>query len=193
MKHKIGARQLSFGVILFLVWMIASILLTVRSYSYSDHVTYSDVELSMDEGLTSMMLPLALLSPGHDASNSWRTYTRYKEKSWVTESWVTSNGGSKFMVRDYFAILGKRGNDKTISTGMFCGFGYTFFDNTWTSDSRPGPLLWLVAPVWAVTGLITFVICMALFLRVQFGLRSLIILTAVAAVLLTLPTLHASA
>ena len=193
MKFKIGARQLGFGGIFLLVWMIASILLTIRSYSYSDHLTYSDVELSSDEGLTSIMLPLAFLAPGHDASSDWRTYTRYNAKGWLTDRWVSSSGGSKLRARDYFTMLGKRGNDKTIRSGMFCGFGFTFADSTWTTASRPGPLLWIVAPIWVVTALIAFFTGMAYFFRVQFGLRSLIILTAVTAVLLTLPTLHATA
>ena len=78
MRPKNASQHVRFAAVLVVAVLAAAILLTVRSYSYSDHLTYSDVELSTDEGLFSMMVPMARLAPGHEARNDWQTYTLFK-------------------------------------------------------------------------------------------------------------------
>lgn len=191
-KIKNSNQLVRFVAALILASVAASASLIVRSYTYSDHLTYSDVELSTDEGLFSIMIPLARLAPGHKAYNDWRTYTRHRIDEWTTDRWVTAAGGTKFRAREYFAMLGQAGNDDTISTGIFMGFGYVFVDSTLTSASRPGPLVWIVVPIWAVAAISTAAIGALLCMRARFGIRSLLLLTAIAAVILLLPTLQAS-
>lgn len=191
MKRENSGQHVRLVVGLIFVGAAASILLSVRSYSYSDHLTYSDVNLSTDEGLCSIMVPLARLAPGHEAVNNWQTYTLQRANVWTADRWVTASGGTKFKIREYVEMLGKRGNDESLSSGMACGFGYVFVDATWTSDSRPGPLLWLIAPVWAVAAISTAAIGVPLLLRARFGMRSLMVFITIAAVILLLPTLHA--
>lgn len=181
-----------FAAILVAAGVAASILLTVRSYSYSDHLTYSDIELSTDEGLFSVMVPMARLAPGHVATNDWKTYTLVKANGWKTERW-TAGRGTKFRVREYFAMLGQRGDDKTMQSAMFLGFGYVLADETWTSLSRPGSLLWITAPIWAVAAVGIVAIGVPIYLRARFGIRSLMFFALAAAVILLLPTLHAPA
>lgn len=191
-KIKNSNQLVRFVAGLILASVATSALLIVRSYNYSDHLTYSDVELSTDEGLFSIMIPLARLAPGHKASNNWQTYTRHRINEWTSDRWVTAGGGTKFRAREYFAMLGDSGNDDTISTRIFMGFGYVFVDSSWTSASRPGPLLWIVVPIWAVAAISTAAIGTSLCVRARFGIRSLLLFTAIAAAMLLLPTLQAS-
>jgi hypothetical protein len=190
MTPKNAGHLVRFASVLVVLGVAASLLLTVRSYSYSDHLTYSDVELSTDEGLFSLIVPMARLAPGHEASNDWRTYTLSKATGMRTERWVAGRG-TKFRVREYVVMLGKRGDDETLSSGMVSGFGYVLVDATWTSNSRPGHLLWLIAPIWAVAAVSTAAIGIPIYLRARFGIRSLMFFTLIAAGILLLPTLHA--
>lgn len=189
MTRKNEVRHIRCVSILVAVGVVASTMLTVRSYSFSDHLTYSDVELSMDEGLLSVMLPMARLAPGHEAQNVWKTYTLAKHNGWKTEKWA-AGPGTKFKVREYFAMFGQRGDDETMSSGMLFGFGYVLVDATWTSASRPGSLLWITVPIWAVAAVGIAAIGVPLYFRTRFGIRSLMLFTFVAAVILLLPTLR---
>lgn len=190
MTPKNAPRLLHFIAILVVAGIAASILLTIRSYSYSDHLTYYDVELSTDEGLFSMMVPIARLAPGHQATNDWKSYTLLKTNGWATERWVAGRG-TKFRVREYFAMLEPRGDDDPIRSGMSSGFGYVLFDAAWTSARRPGPLLWIIVPIWAVAAVSIAAIGVPLYLRARFSIRSLMLFTLVAAGILLLPTLRA--
>ena len=99
MRPKNTSQHVRFAAVLVVAGVAALILLTVQSYSYSDHLTYSDVALSTDQGLFSMMVPMARLVPGHEAVNDWQTYTLFKANGWTTERWV-AGGGTKFIVRE---------------------------------------------------------------------------------------------
>lgn len=185
-----ATRKVRLAAVMVVAGVAASILLTVHSYSYSDHLIYSDVELSTDEGLFSMMVPMARLAPGHQATNAWTTYKLSKANGWPTGRWVAGSG-TKFKVREYIEMLRQRGEDETIRSGMFLGFGYVLADASWTSNSRPGSLLWITAPIWAVFAVIIAAIGVPTYLRARFGIRSLMLFTLLAAGILVLPTLHA--
>jgi hypothetical protein len=90
-------------------------------------------------------------------------------------------------------ILRKGHQDETLRSGMFYGFGYLLADQSGTSASRPGYLLWLIAPTWSVTAVIAITLAVPMFLRSKFTLRALMIFIAIAAGVLVLPTLHAPA
>jgi len=182
-------QQIRAVAILVAAGVAAAILLTVRSYSFSDHLTYSDVELSTDEGLFSLMLPMARLAPGHKATNDWKTYTLVKHNGWKTERWAAGRG-TKFKVREYFAMLGQRGDDETMRAGTFLGFGYVLVDVTWTSASRQGSLLWVIAPIWAVAAVGIATIGIPIYFRARFSIRSLMLFAFVAGIILLLPTLR---
>ncbi|GAA5504872.1 hypothetical protein Rcae01_00311 [Novipirellula caenicola] len=190
MTPKHSPQLIRFAAILVAAGVATSVLLTIRSYSCSYHLTYSDVELSTDEGLFSVMVPLARLAHGHDATNRWETYTLAKANGWQTDRWV-GGGGTKFKTREYFAVISKSGDDAAIQSRTFLGFGYLLADSTLTSVSRPGSLLWIIAPIWAVVAVGIAAIGMPIYFRARFGIRSLMILTLAAAVILLLPTLHA--
>ncbi|MDA8746136.1 hypothetical protein N9N28_16040 [Rubripirellula amarantea] len=190
MTSKSPLWQMRFAAILVAAGVFACVSLTVRSYSHSDHLTYSDVEVSTDEGLFSLMVPMARLAPGHAATNDWETYTMASASGWKTKQWAAV-GRTKFRVREYFAMLDQRGDDGTIQTGMFLGFGYLLADSTWTSVSRPGYCLWIIAPIWAVSTVGIAAIAVPICFRAKFGIRSLMLFTLAAALVLLLPTLHA--
>lgn len=189
MRPKNAAQHIRLAAVLVVAGVAASTLLAVRSYSYSDHLTYNDVELATDEGLLSVMVPLVRLAIGHEAKNDWKTYTLVKVNGWKTERWAAGRR-TKFRVREYVAMLGQRGDDETIRSGMFLGFGYVLADAAWTSNSRPGSLLWIIAPIWAVGAVSIAAIGVPIYFRARFGIRSLMLLTLVAAVILLLPTLR---
>ena len=192
MKTKLLSRTAWLGCGLFSAWLALSFLVTIRSYSYSDQATYNDVQIATDEGLIFFRVPLARLAPGYDASTNWTTYTRQAGSDGSSDRWVASSTrGTKFRIREYLDMLSRsRGHTDTMSIGRFHGFAYAWFDASWTPPSRPGPVLWILAPIWAILAICATAVGIPLFFRVTYGIRSILLLTAVVATVLLLPTLH---
>ncbi len=74
-RPKDSSQHIRIAAVLVSAVVAAAIFLTVRSYSRSDLVTYSDVEFSTDEGLLSMMIPIARLAPGQRMRSKKLTLT----------------------------------------------------------------------------------------------------------------------
>jgi len=192
-KHLHPNRVLLRVLVPVLAWASVSYLLTVQSYSHSETLTYSDVTLTVDEGLVSLLIPLTRLADGHNATSDFQIYSLHKENGWATDRWVTVDGSTRFRTREYLDIIRKSGQHETYRIGTRYGFGYVLIDQRGTSSSRPGFLLWLIVPIWSVIAACTTLISLLSISRPRVSLRALMILTAVAALLAVLPTLRAPA
>ena len=176
---KTEARRLLFvAFVSGLVFLVCSTVLTVRSYSRSDSLTFADATICTDEGLISFQIPLVRLARTEQATTRWMSYAR------GDKMWEAGNGG-KATLRNWMSILDETGCDG----GMFAGSGY--WKGDWQSDSRPGPFIVTFVPIWtAVAATLAFV---AVFLgrRVKFQVRSILVCTVLVGGLLWLLTLRA--
>ena len=122
-QHQTDRRRVPRWAIAFgLVYGISSALLSLRSYSYSDSLTFLDTTVSTDEGLLSFQFPLVRLAQGEKPRTDWMTYTRGKIR------WEADDAG-KTRLRDWMATL-----DPASSGGILWGFGY--WKGGWQSNSR---------------------------------------------------------
>ena len=162
------------------VFLIVAAVLTIRSYSYSDTLTFMDVTLTADEGLLSINVPLVPLAPDKDTAIGWITYKR------DSINWKAGLGG-KSTLRNWMATLDSIGCEGT----MFLDFGYWL--GGWQSDSRPGAFIVLFAPVWFSILIFGFGVVSLSLGWIKINLKMMFAGTALVAGLIWLLTLRAAA
>jgi hypothetical protein len=161
---------------------LATLAVHVASYSWCPSLTLFDLRFEIDEGLVAFELPLTPLAPKASLTTSFNLYKR-GSNGWVF--WDTGAPG-KCPYRAWMNLpVAQRGPGF-----LFLDFGY--WRGGWESDSRPGPFLFVFLPVWFV-GLCFFVIALAIYYRrIRFTVRTLLILTALCALLFGLLSLHSA-
>jgi hypothetical protein len=151
------AVSLCVGAILF------SVLLTFRSYSYSDSFTLYDATVGTEEGLLSLQIPLVRRIPSEPSSTEWATYSRGKS------SWETDGNAAKATLRDWMSML----DTVRCEGAMFGGFGY--WKGAWQSPSRPGPFIVMFLPIWFAVLTGSMFIALVCWRRVRFRLATILI------------------
>ncbi len=173
-------------LLLFVVCLIAFVfvvVLTIRSYSYSDSLTYCHVTIATDEGLASITLPFARLAKTAHTTK-WETFDRFSTSR--DEIWI-SKTSTKSRLREYMAILA-RGNNPAIMHGGYLGFGYISQAIEASNDSGQGRIVLVFVPIWAIGALGALSFCLPLIQKTKIGIRWILCFTAGIAVLLWLPT-----
>ncbi len=150
---------------------VCTVLFQIYSYSWSPSASLCDVELTADEGLVSVTVPLTRIAAAETPASRFVVFER------GPNVWTAGRGG-KTPLRYWMNTFGRR--DGTI----FADFGY--WKGAWLSNSRPGPFLVVFVPVWFM-GVATLGIFLAFYFRlVRFRLRSLFVVTVLVAALLFL-------
>ena len=167
--------------VLVILWLVSSAMLSARSYERSDALTVADVTLRTDEGLISLQIPYVRLARTGKATVEWTIYTR-KRGVGVWESGNSVRSTLRRWMSDFC-------DTDQPSAGMIGEFGY--WTGSWWSDSRPGPFIVVFAPIWAATMAVTVLAALFIVQRFRFKLRSILVMTALAGVLLWILTLRA--
>jgi hypothetical protein len=75
------AKRILFCIVgALLVFFAGSTAITIRSYSFSDTLTFNDAMIATDEGLISLLVPLVRLAHDQDPSTGWVTYSSGKDR-----------------------------------------------------------------------------------------------------------------
>lgn len=174
-------RTVALTFALIAAWLACSTLLTIRSYWRSDSLTLTDVTVRAEEGLIWLRVPLVRLARTEEATTQWTTYKRRNDAPvWETET--TEIITLRLMVENIEATV-------ETDAGLLWGFGYLTASNM--SNARPGRCITVIAPIWAVSAMLTIVVGVFIRRRIRFGLRSILVGTALVGGLLWLLALRA--
>lgn len=175
---RLDRRQRIAVVILAAIATTSGVLLHVSSYWRSVSLTVLDLRLVTDEGLIGVQVPLTRLARRESPQTRLLVYgTDPNGRRWVSGD----RGRTPF--RTFLHLDG-------IDAPMFADFGY--WKGDWQSRARPGPFIYLYMPVWfvALTG---FGVSLAVYFRkLRFGIRTLLLLTALCGIAVCLITLHSA-
>lgn len=167
------------STILFVAALISAgtIAFYVHSYWWSESLTLCDATIRSDEGLMTLQLPLVRIAANQSPEYEFLLYKR-DPKVW------TAGKAGHTPLRSWMSYIDQQ-NKEWVE--MFADFGY--WKGGWQSNSRPGPFIVLIVPVWLL-GVSLFGIYLAFHFKiVRFRLQDLLLamtLLVIAVFVLTL-------